>query len=132
MTDRQLIEIARDAMENSYSPYSGFSVGAAIESEDGAVFTGCNVENASFGATICAESAALAAAVSAGHRRFKRAAVYSKGANYCMPCGVCRQRLLEFSPRMEVLCAREDGRYVSYPLTTLMPYPFGAGQMEKG
>ena len=131
MTDRQLIEIAREAMDNSYSPYSGFPVGAALESEDGTVFTGCNVENASFGATVCAESAALASAVSAGYKRFKRIAVCTKGASYCMPCGICRQRLQEFSPRIEVLCVREDGRYVSYPLAELMPRPFGADQLEK-
>ena len=131
MTDRQLIEIARTAQGNSYSPYSGFPVGAAIECDDGTVFTGCNVENASFGATICAESAAIVSAVSAGYTRFKRIAVCSNGSNYCMPCGMCRQRMLEFSPKMEVLCVREDGRYVSYPLSGLMPNPFGADQIEK-
>ena len=131
MTDRQLIEIAREAMENSYSPYSGFPVGAALECQDGAVFTGCNVENAAFGAAICAESAAVVSAVSAGNKRFKRIAVCSNGVNYCMPCGTCLQRLLEFAPRMEVLCVREDGRYVSYPLQALVPHPFSADQMER-
>ena len=129
MTDRNLIEMANNAMANSYSPYSRFKVGAAVECADGPVFTGCNVENAAFRATICAEAAAVAAAVSAGHRSFKRIAVISEGAAYCFPCGECRQILNEFSPEMEVLCARVDGRYVSYPLASLLPMPFVKEQM---
>ena len=129
MTDRNLIDMAAGVMANSYSPYSNFKVGAAVECTDGAVFTGCNVENAAFRPSICAESAAIAAAVSAGRRSFKRIAVISEGAAYCFPCGVCRQVLNEFSPEMEVLCARADGRYVSYPLTSLLPMAFVKDQM---
>ena len=129
MTDRRLLETAADAMENSYTPYSRDKKGAAIECADGSVFTGCLIENIALGSTICAEAAALAAAVSAGHRSFKRLAVISAGSVYCYPCGNCRQLLSEFSPDVEVLCARaSDGRYVSYPLTTLFPMPLSASE----
>ena len=130
MTDRKLIDMAADAMASSYSPYSCFKVGASIECSDGSVFTGCNIENASFGATMCAEAVALAAAVSAGRREFKRIAIISEGTSYCFPCGTCRQLLNEFSPELEVLSARSDGRYVSYPLTTLLPMAFAVEQLR--
>ncbi|MCL1897121.1 MAG: cytidine deaminase [Clostridiales bacterium] len=129
MTDRNLIDKATEVMANSYSPYSNFKVGAAVECTDGTVFTGCNVENAAYRPSICAESAAIATAVSTGRRSFRRIAVISQGAAYCFPCGVCRQMLMEFSPEMEVLCARADGRYVSYPLTSLLPMAFVKEQM---
>ena len=129
MTDRRLLETAADAMENSYSPYSRDKKGAAIECADGSVFTGCLVENIALGSTICAEAAALASAVSAGHRKFKRIATITEGNAYAFPCGSCRQLLSEFSPDIEVLCARaSDGRYVSYPLSTLLPMPLSAGE----
>jgi len=129
MTDRNLIEKAALAMANSYSPYSRFKSGAAIECNDGAVFTGCNIENSAFGSTMCAEEAAIAAAVSGGRRSFKRIAIISEGSAYCFPCGACRQLLNEFSPEMEVLSARSDGRYVSYPLATMLPMAFGKDQI---
>jgi cytidine deaminase len=117
-------------MRFSYSPYSQFPIGAALECDDGEVFAGCNIENASFGTTICAEAAALASAIAAGYRDFRRIAVVSGGGNYCMPCGSCRQMLYEFSPQMEILCARADGRYVSYPLSGLLPAAFGKTTLE--
>ena len=129
MTDRNLIEMAAAAMKNSYSPYSRFKSGAAIECSDGSVFTGCNIENSAFGATICAETVAVTSAVSSGRRSFKRIAVISEGSAYCFPCGTCRQLLNEFSPEMELLSARADGRYVSYPLTTMLPMAFGKEQI---
>jgi len=129
MTDRKLISFATDVMANSYSPYSRFKVGAAVECIDGTVFTGCNIENAALGATMCAEAAAIATAVSSGKRDFKRIAIISEGSAYCFPCGSCRQLLNEFSPDIEVLCARSDGRYVSYSLTSLLPMAFGKDQM---
>ena len=129
MTDRKLIEMAKEVMINSYSPYSRFKAGAAVECSDGTVFTGCNIENAAFGTNICAEVAAIAAAVTAGKRAFKRIAIISEGSTYSFPCGSCRQLLNEFSPELEVLCARAEGRYVSYPLSTLLPMAFGKDQM---
>ncbi|MCL2661812.1 MAG: cytidine deaminase [Oscillospiraceae bacterium] len=129
MTDRRLLETAADAMENSYTPYSRDKKGAAIECADGSVFTGCIIENVTLGATICAEAAAIAAAVSAGHRSFKRIAVISEGNTYNLPCGNCRQLLSEFSPQVEVLCARSsDGRYVSYSLGALLPMPLATSE----
>ena len=131
MTDRNLIDIATDVIGNSYSPYSRFKVGAALECADGMVFTGCNIENAAFSAAICAEAAAVAAAVTAGRRKFKRIAIVSEGGNYYFPCGKCRQLLSEFTLDMEVLCVRSDGRYVSYPLASLIPMAFSKEHMEK-
>lgn len=130
MTDRNLLEYAAAAMEKSYSPYSRFPVGAAIECADGSVFTGCNIENCALGSTICAERVAVGNAVSNGHTDFVRIAIISKGANYCVPCGACRQVLVEFAPNMEVLCARGDGRYVSYNLKDLLASPFTKDKMD--
>ena len=124
MTDRELISLAKKASYNAYVPYSHFSVGAALQCADGSVFTGCNVENAALGSTICAERTACCKAVSEGHRRFTRIAIYGEGENYCMPCGACRQFLTEFSPEMEVLCAKVGDRYVSYKLSQLLPHTF--------
>lgn len=126
MTDRELLNIAMEAMRESYSPYSHFPVGAALECADGSVFTGCNVENAALGSTICAERTAIVKAVSEGRKQFVRIAIYGEGENYCLPCGACRQFMSEFDPNgdMEVLCTRAGGRYVSYRLSQLLPYTF--------
>lgn len=126
MTDRELMTMAREASYNSYSPYSRFAVGAALECTDGKVYTGCNVENAALGDTICAERAACVKAVSEGHRSFRRIAIYADSQNWCTPCGSCRQFLSEFckDSDMEVLCSRADGKYVSYKLSQMMPYTF--------
>lgn len=124
MTDRELLGLAKAAAENAYAPYSSFAVGAALECEDGTVFTGCNVENCAYGSAICAERTAVCKAVSEGFRRFRRIAIYGQGENYCVPCGACRQVLAEFNYDIEVLAARGDGRYVSYRLSQLMPQAF--------
>ena len=131
MNDRELLRIAKEASLNAYAPYSGFPVGAALECDDGTVYTGCNVENAAYGDTICAERCAVVKAVSAGHRSFTRIAIYGEGQGYCMPCGSCRQVLAEFSPDMEVLAVREDGRYVSYRLSELLPKRFSLHKEQK-
>lgn len=102
MTDRELINIAVKACENAYAPYSGFCVGAAVECADGSVYTGCNIENSSYGCTNCAERTAVFKAVSEGKRSFRRIAVYADSEDYCLPCGTCRQVLYEFSPNMEI------------------------------
>ena len=124
MTDRELLNIAKQAADNAYVPYSKFKVGAALECADGKVYTGCNVENAALGCTICAERTAVCKAVSEGSRDFVRIAIWADSENYGMPCGSCRQVLVEFAKDMEVLCAKSGGRYVSYPLSKLMPYTF--------
>ncbi len=124
MTDRELLNLAKTAAKNAYVPYSRFPVGAALECTDGRVFTGCNVENAALGSTICAERTAALKAVSEGFRRFRRIAIWGEGQDYCYPCGACRQFLAEFAPDMEVLCARADGQYVSHKLSELLPFTF--------
>ena len=124
MTDRDLINLAAEASKKAYVQYSHFAVGAALECTDGTVFTGCNVENAALGSTICAERTAACKAVSEGHRDFARIAVYGDGEGYCYPCGACRQFLAEFAPEMEVLSAKGGGRYVSYKLSEMLPYTF--------
>ena len=101
-----------------------FFVGAALECDDGAVFTGCNVENAAPRQHHLRGAHACVKAVSEGHRSFKRIAIYADSENWCTPCGACRQFLAEFSPDMEVLCAKAGDRYVSYKLTELLPHNF--------
>lgn len=124
MTDRELINIAVEAAEKAYAPYSKFAVGAALECNDGTVFTGCNIENASYGCTNCAERTAVFKAVSEGRKEFRRIAIFADTDDYCMPCGTCRQVLNEFAPSIEVLSVRRDGRYVSYSLKELLPKSF--------
>ena len=126
MTDRELVDLAFTMLERSYVPYSHFPVGAALLCADGTVFTGCNIENAAYGPTICAERTALVKAVSEGHRDdFVKLAVVGNSADYCWPCGVCRQVLYEFAPDLTVLVARGDGDFVSLPLRELLPHGFG-------
>ena len=126
MTDKALVELAFTMLERSYVPYSHFPVGAALLCAGGAVFTGCNVENAAYGSCICAERTALVKAVSEGHRDdFVRLAVVGNSADYCWPCGACRQMLYEFAPGLRVIAARGDGDYKVVPLSELLPYGFG-------
>ena len=124
MPDLELMNMAREASMNAYIPYSHFAVGAALECMDGSVYTGCNIENAALGSTICAERTACVKAVSEGKRSFRRIAIYADSENWCTPCGACRQFLAEFSPDMEVLCAKAGARYVSYKLSELLPHTF--------
>jgi len=130
MKNEQLIKTALEARKNAYAPYSGFLVGAALLCLDGEVFTGCNVENASYGATICAERSALSGAVSRGKRAFTKIAVAGNGKEFCTPCGICRQTLFEFSPEMTVLCANEDGEYEEHIIRELLPFAFGPGSVK--
>ena len=126
MTDRELVQLAFSMHEFSYVPYSKFPVGAALLCEDGTVYTGCNVENCAYGSTICAERTALVKAVSQGRRGgFTAIAIAGKGADYCWPCGACRQMLYEFAPKLRVLAARGDGTFETATLGQLMPHGFG-------
>ena len=130
MTDKQLVEQAFAMLERSYVPYSNFPVGAAILCADGTVFTGCNVENAAYGSTICAERTALLKAVSEGHRDdWQAIAIAGRGVDYCWPCGACRQMLYEFAPELRVLVARGDGDFVTTTLAELMPHGFGPSDL---
>lgn len=127
-TIEALLARAKEARENSYSPYSHFSVGAALLTESGKIFTGCNVENASYGAAICAERSAFSAAVSAGERDFLAICIVG-GEKETTPCGICRQVLSEFSPGMAVICAGKNG-YSVYSLRELLPHSFGDFRKE--
>jgi len=125
MTDHELMALAEKAAENAYVPYSRFPVGAALECDDGSVFTGCNVENAAYGSTICAERTAAVKAVSEGHKKFVRIAIWGQSEDYCYPCGACRQFLSEFSDKgMIVLCARRDGDVCRHTMAEIMPFRF--------
>ncbi len=106
MTDKELIAAAREVRKHAYAPYSDFQVGAAVLTEDGTVFTSCNVENASYGLTICAERVAATSAVAAGHRRFAQIALSLSGGG--TPCGACRQVLAQFCDDMRVLIDDAD------------------------
>ena len=111
-------------LDMAYVPYSHFPVGAALECEDGAVFTGCNIENSSYGLTNCAERTAAFKAVSEGHRRFKRIVIAGRSDDYCYPCGACRQVLYEFGPEMEVICLNKKGEETRLSIRELLPYGF--------
>lgn len=128
MTDLELMRAAVQARENAYAPYSRFHVGAAILAKDGRVFLGCNVENVSFGATNCAERTAIFAAVAAGAREFSAIAitggVADKPADFCPPCGICRQVLAEFGGKeLRVLLGNSD-KYEIYTVADLLPLAF--------
>lgn len=124
MTDKELIEIAEKAMKNAYAPYSNFKVGAALLCADGTVFTGCNIENASYGAANCAERTAVFKAVSEGRREFSAIAIVSSSGEETFPCGICRQVLAEFSPEIRVILQNKENVPVSYKFQDLMPYIF--------
>ena len=127
MTDT-LVDAARAAQQRAYAPYSRFRVGCALEAEDGRVFVGCNVENASYGLTICAERAAVCAAVAAGAQRFRRAVVVSDAEPPAAPCGACRQVLSEFGPDLRVDAVGPAGA-VTWTIAELLPAAFGKEQL---
>lgn len=118
-----LVALAARVRTAAYVPYSHFAVGAALRAEDGRVFTGCNVENASYGLTMCAERNAIAHAVAEGARRFDAVAVVTE--NGVTPCGACRQVLAEFAPDMAVIIADDAGNRRTYTLRDLLPDGFG-------
>ena len=115
---------ARRAMERAYAPYSGFRVGAAVETAEGAIHPGCNVENASFSVTMCAERVAIGAAVAAGGRSLRCVYVCSTSPEPVPPCGVCRQALAEFGPDLEVVSEGSHGRVRRWSLGELLPEQF--------
>ena len=131
MTDRELVQKAIEMQEYAYCPYSDYPVGAALLCEDGTVFTGCNVESAAYGSTICAERTALLKAVSEGHRGdWTAIAVAGRGGEFCWPCGSCRQMLYEFAPDLRVLAVRRDGEFEEASLSQLLPRGFGAAHLK--
>lgn len=131
MSDRELIDLAIEARNNAYTPYSDFKVGAALLSKEGKVYKGCNIENAAYTPTNCAERTAFFKAVSEGVTDFKAIAIvggYDKdGLKFCPPCGVCRQVMMEFceSDKFRILLLDEDDEIKSYMLKDILPFGFG-------
>jgi cytidine deaminase len=131
VSDPDLIAAARRARRNAVAPYSTFKVGAALETASGAVVTGCNIENATYGLTLCAERVAMFTALSAGHRRFRRIAIVADTQRPTPPCGACRQILWEFGGNLEVLLAGLRRHYATHRLADLLPLPFD-GRILRG
>lgn len=119
--DQELLAAARAARERAYAPYSRFKVGAALRAASGRIYTGCNVENVSFGGTICAERTAIVKAVSEGERQFEAIAVVTQTG--ISPCGICRQVMLEFAPTMTIIIADTQGNVRVTSLPELLPDP---------
>ena len=129
MTNQELLHHASEARQQAYAPYSKFEVGAAILAENGDLFTGCNIENASYGLTICAERAALFKAVSEGIHSFKAIAISVPGGG--SPCGACRQVMHEFNPHLSIILGDEKGEIIrETTLDILFPVAFGPGNFS--
>lgn len=123
MENGPLIAVATAARDAAFAPYSGFAVGAAVECGDGRVFSGCNVENLSYGLTCCAERVAIFTALAAGTRDLRRIAIVADTEVPVSPCGACRQVMAEFNPGMRVVLATLGGRVEEFSLTELLPRP---------
>jgi cytidine deaminase len=130
MSITHLRTAADAARGNAWCPYSHFPVGAALETDDGRVFPGCNVENASYPAGTCAERVALGAAIAAGARRFVRIVITSAAVAPTPPCGICRQALVEFAPALEIFAVTPDGLTARWSLAELLPAPFTPASLE--
>ncbi len=128
MDEKKLYETACGALENAYVPFSGFHVGAALLTDEGKVYTGVNVENSSYGATICAERTAFVKAISEGERSFKALAVAARSAEgvwtEALPCGICRQFMYEFAPQLTVITGTDENALNVRTLEELLPFGF--------
>lgn len=121
---KKLYVKALEVRKNAYAPFSGFKVGAALLTDDGSIYTGVNIENSSYGATICAERTAFVKAISEGHRGFKALAVTAGSDQEALPCGICRQFMYEFSPKMEVITGTDTEHLNVRTLEELLPLGF--------
>jgi cytidine deaminase len=126
-----LVDVAKSAMKHAYSPYSGVRIGAAVLTSKGEVFSGCNVENSSYGLSCCAERTAIFKAVSEGHTDIVAIAVVGESEDYTSPCGACRQVMVEFNPAMRVLRRGVDGFAADAAAADLLPSPFGPDELAK-
>ncbi len=124
MDKRELIKKALEAQKKAYVPYSNFHVGAALITEDGEIFTGCNIEIASYSPTLCAERTAIFKAISEGHKKIRAIAVVGD-ADFTYPCGVCRQVIREFGKDAIIIIANSEDEYREYKLNDLLPHSFG-------
>lgn len=131
-SDADVVELGRRALRRAYAPYSGFRVGAVLVADDGRRFVGCNVENASYPVTICAERVALGAAVAAGARSFRSLLLVTEAPAPASPCGMCRQALAEFAPRLEVRSVASEGKEARWTLDALLPDCFRLDEEESG
>jgi cytidine deaminase len=122
---KELIEKAIEAREKAYVPYSNFLVGAAVKTKEGKIFTGCNIESASFTPTICAERTALSKAISEGYKEIEAIAVVGSFEEYTFPCGVCRQFIVEFGKDIKIIVAKNTDEYKIYQISDLLPHSFG-------
>ncbi len=130
MDINELINKAKNAREHSYSPYSGFKVGAALKTKNEMVFTGCNIENSSYGLSICAEQEAIFKAISAGERDLDTIAVVTDSDKLTTPCGACRQVMWEFSKDMTVVVANLKGEKKEFKIKELFAHPFGKDPLD--
>jgi cytidine deaminase len=130
MNPTELIDLARKARQKAYVPYSHYKVGAALLGKSGKVYTGCNVENASYGHTVCAERTAVLKAVSEGETEFEAIAVVTKNGG--SPCGACRQVLSEFAPKLTIYIADKNGEYRTTTMKKLLPDSFTPAHLEAG
>lgn len=134
MTDNlELLNSAKVASANAYCPYSHFSVGASVEYDSGKIYNGCNVENSSYGLSLCAERNAISSAIASGEKgKILKIAIYSPNAKKCMPCGACRQWLAEFEEgqNITVIMESETGGILEYGIAELLPESFGRNMLE--
>lgn len=128
--DASLVAAARAARKKAYSPYSGVKIGAAVLTRDGEIFSGCNIENASYGLSCCAERTAIFNAVASGHRGIRSMAVVGKSQEFTSPCGACRQVMVEFNPRMRVLRRGDDGFSENVTAEDLLPSHFKPAELS--
>lgn len=124
MTKRELINKAKEAKEFAYVPYSGFQVGAALKTKSGKVYTGCNIENSSFGATNCAERTAIFKAISEGETEFESIAVVSSAGDITYPCGICRQVMAEFMRDADIYFEDKEGTIIDSSVHEMLPFMF--------
>lgn len=127
---RTLLVKALEVRKNSYSPYSLYPVGAALLAEDGSIYTGCNMENVSYPASLCAERNALGSAIADGKRKFWAIAIVGSPDDYTMPCGICRQVLAEFHVPL-IICGKSEDDYRTYTLEEIFPAAFTANELKK-
>jgi len=133
MDEKKLVQLAQRAKQNAYAPYSKYRVGAALVTEDGSVFTGCNIENTSYPVGICAERVAFSKAISEGHTKFRGIAVAGSTEEFAYPCGMCRQFMAEFAgDEFIVLCANDNDKYERLRLSELLPRGFDAKFQRDG
>ncbi len=131
MNYNTLIQKAFEAKKNAHPPYSNFHVGAALLTEDDKIYTGCNVENSTFGLTLCAERTAIFKAMSEGERKFKAIAIASDSPDYITPCGSCRQIIYDHCGEIDIICSNGKGEYKVFKTSELLPHAFGDKDLNK-